>query len=97
MSEAVRELNLRLPPEVEGELEEIAREEGLEKTALTTSMLTKSIKRWKLERAIKLYQEGRVTMARAAEIAGVSLYEMMDIIHQRGIPCSTAWKRRWRI
>ena len=43
-------------------------------------------KRWKLNHAIQLYQEGRVTKARAAEMAGISLYDMMDILRERAIP-----------
>ena len=40
----------------------------------------------KLEHAIRLYREGQVTTARAAEIALVPLYDMHGIIRERGIP-----------
>jgi hypothetical protein len=36
--------------------------------------------------AVRRYREGEVSASRAAEMAGVSLYEMLDRIHQEGIP-----------
>lgn len=81
-----RQLNIRVAPRMVEELEEIAREENLAKTDVARRLLSEGIRRWKLERAIKLYREGRVTKERAAEIAEVPLYEMLDAIRQRGVP-----------
>ncbi|ASJ17399.1 hypothetical protein A3L04_10120 [Thermococcus chitonophagus] len=36
--------------------------------------------------AIKLYREGIVSLGKAAEIAGVSKWEMMEILASKGIP-----------
>jgi predicted HTH domain antitoxin len=44
------------------------------------------VERWRLERAIRLYHEGQITKARAAEMVGVPLYDMHDLIRQRHIP-----------
>ena len=49
-------------------------------------MISGDVEQWKLEHTIRLYREGQITKARAAEIAGVPLYDMHDIIRQRGIP-----------
>ena len=81
-----RQLNIRVAPGMMEELEEIAREENLAKTDVARRLLSEGIRRWKLEHAIKLYREGHVTKERAAEIAEVSLYEMLDAIRQRGVP-----------
>ena len=48
-------------------------------------LLANAIQHWRLEYALRLYQEGRITKARAAEIAGVSIYEVMDALRQRGL------------
>ena len=56
------------------------------KTDAVRRLLAESIRRWKIEHAIKMYQQERVTKERAAEMAGLSLYEMMDLIRQRRIP-----------
>lgn len=36
--------------------------------------------------ALRLYREGQVSKSRAAEVAGVSLWEMIDWIEQAEIP-----------
>ncbi|RLF87846.1 UPF0175 family protein [Thermococci archaeon] len=36
--------------------------------------------------AIELYREGIVSLGKAAEIAGVSKWEMMEILASKGIP-----------
>jgi len=40
----------------------------------------------KLYLAIELYREGKVSLGKAAEIAGVSKWEMMEIIASKNIP-----------
>ena len=40
----------------------------------------------KLYLAIELYREGKVSLGKAAEIAEVSKWEMMEILASKGIP-----------
>lgn len=40
----------------------------------------------RMRQAVEAYRAGRVTAWRAARIAGVSPYEMLDLIHEAGIP-----------
>ena len=47
--------------------------------------LHEGVRRWKLERAISRYQQRQISLGRAAEDAGLSLYEMMDELQSRGI------------
>ena len=49
-------------------------------------MLYTAIREWKMEYATKLYAENKVTLARAAEEAGVSLREMMEYLRQKRVP-----------
>lgn len=46
----------------------------------------KAIQTWKLAYALRLYREDRITKERAAEIAGVSLYEILDAVRRQRIP-----------
>lgn len=48
--------------------------------------MTKKERDEKLEHYAQEYGQGRMTMARAAEEAGVSLWEMMDYVKQRKVP-----------
>ena len=38
------------------------------------------------ELALNLYQQEEVTLSRAAEIAGLTLWEFKDFLRQRGVP-----------
>ena len=41
-----------------------------------------------VEEAIELYLAERCSLARAAELAGVTRWDLQDILHERGIPVS---------
>jgi len=76
----------RFPKSSVEKLEEIAREEHVDKSTVVARALQRYIRDWRLERALSLYREGKVTLWKAAGIAEVSLWEMIDIVKQRKIP-----------
>jgi len=84
--EKMRVIAARFPKSSVAELEEIAKEEHVDKSTVIARALQRYIKDWKLEMALTLYREGKVTLWKAAKIATLSLWEMMDIIKQRKIP-----------
>lgn len=84
--EKMRVIAARFPKSSIEELEEIAKEEHVDKSTVVARALQQYIKDWKLERALTLYREGKVTLWKAARIADVSLWEIMDIVKQRKIP-----------
>jgi len=49
-------------------------------------VLAKAIAEWKLEYYARRYGDGKITLARAARDAGVSIWEMMDYVRARKIP-----------
>ena len=84
MAEAVRQLNIRIPESLIEELERIATEEQVDRTSVARKLLTEGVNRWRLEHALHLYQQGQITKERAAEMAGVSIYDILDELRQRG-------------
>jgi len=48
-------------------------------------LLAKAIGEWKREYYARQYGEGKLTIARAAREAGISLWEMMEYVRQRKI------------
>ena len=84
MGDNVRQLNLRVPETIVQGLDEIANKEQIDRTALARRMLSEAIQRWRVEDAIAACQRGEITKARAAELAGVSIYDIMDEVRQRG-------------
>jgi len=78
-------MSARLPKETVDQIEEIAREEKVDKSTVLDRALDHYIREWKLRRAIESYAEGAATLPRAAEIAGLSLWEMIDALAKRNI------------
>ncbi|MBI4455895.1 MAG: UPF0175 family protein [Acidobacteria bacterium] len=76
----------RLPEELVRELEVIENAEQSDRSTTVRKLLYKAIKDWKLEYYARLYGDGKLTLARAARNAGVSLWEMMDYVRSRKIP-----------
>jgi predicted HTH domain antitoxin len=79
------QVNLRLDRELLTELDELAGYEHLDRPELARRILREGVARHREERAIQEYASGRVTAWRAAEMAGTSLYDMLDRIHERGV------------
>ena len=88
MSEKVRQLNLRVPEKIVQELDEIASKEQIDRTALARKMLSEAIQRWKVDDAIAACLRGDITKARAAELASMSVYDIVDEVRRRGAPPS---------
>lgn len=81
-----RMVGTRLPLELVRELELIEDVEQSDRSTTVRRLLSKAIQQWKLEHYARLYGDGKLTLARAARDAGVSLWEMMDYARVRKIP-----------
>ena len=75
----------RIPPDLLADLQRIEEVEHLDRSTAVRRLLFAAIREWKLDYATKLYAENRVTLARAAEEAGVSVREMMDHLRQKKV------------
>ena len=81
-----RMISTRLPLELVRELELIEDVEQSDRSTTVRRLLSKAIQQWKLEHYARLYGDGKLTLARAARDAGVSLWEMMDYARARKVP-----------
>ncbi len=79
-------LTSRLPDEMAKQIEEIAEIEKLDKSSVMRRLLGKGIIQWKEEFALKLYQDGEVSLGRAAEISSLSIWEFLDKLAKKKIP-----------
>ena len=76
----------RLKTELLREIQEIAEEESIDRSSAIQRLLQIGLKEYKMEKALNLYRNGKVTLWKAADLAGVSLREMMEAIKARDIP-----------
>ena len=67
-------------------IEEIAKEEKTDKTTALKKIFFLGAKQYRLDKAIKQYQEGKAGIGKAAHIARISLWEMMEKLKEKNIP-----------
>ncbi len=81
-----QQLNLRIERALVESLDDLARAEHVDRTEVARRILVEGVGRARTERALRDYAAGRATAWKAARDADVSLYEMLDRIHDAGIP-----------
>lgn len=75
----------RLPSDLVKDLEQIEKVEQTDRSTTVRKLLYKAVKDWKLDHAARQYSEGKVTVGKAAEEAGVTVWEMLDHLRLRKI------------
>src|SRR5437016_3863844 len=75
----------RLPDAIVHDLEIIEGVEQSDRSTTVRKLLYRAIQEWKLDHYARMYGDGKVSLARAAREAGVSLWEMMDYTRHRKI------------
>ncbi len=75
----------RLPQELVRELQFIEEVEQSDRSTTVRRLLARAIQQWKLEHYVRLYGDGKLTLARAAQETGVSLWEMIDYARARKV------------
>ena len=80
-----RFLGARLSAEVYGIVEEVSREENVDKTTALKLLVEAGWKEIRQEKALSLYKEGLVSIDAAAKIAGLTINKMMQIAAAYGI------------
>ncbi len=78
-------VSARIPEDVFKELEAFMREESLEKSASIRKLLAEGLQHWKEERALRSLEEGKASFLKAAEMAGLSVWDFADLVREKGI------------
>lgn len=76
---------IRLPREIEKAIEERTKEEKIDKSTAMKQFLIAGIREYKKQKAVEFYREGKVSLSKAAKIADVNIYEMIDLLIKAGI------------
>lgn len=75
----------RIEPKELGILDKVAKEENIDKTSAMKILINKGWKEIRLEKAIKEYRDGKISIDKAAKIAGLTVHEMMEEAAAKGI------------
>ncbi len=78
-------VTVRIEDEYFEGLKEIEKDEQTERAEVVRKLLAKAIKDWKTEKALQLLKERRITIRKAAGLAGVSYIELLDLASKADI------------
>lgn len=78
-------VSARIPKELEKEVEKLMREEHLEKSAAIRKLLHVGVEDYRLRRALEKLAAGRASLSKAAEEAGVTIWELLDEARRRKV------------
>jgi len=80
------QLNLRLNKDIIQEPEKLAESTNLDRTALAKKILIEGIQCEKVNLAIQKYINKEISIEKASELSGLSLYDLLEVFSRLGIP-----------
>ncbi len=79
-------ITTRVSDEIAKTIKYISRSEHLDKSATVRRLLASSVREWKIDHSLKEYEEGKITLWKAARLSDVSLREMIAMAAKKGVP-----------
>lgn len=76
----------RLPRKTLKEIERLAEKEKVDRSELIRRLLDAALQERRIDEALQSYRDGKVTLWKAAEMAGFSLRAMMELTKEKKIP-----------
>ena len=78
-------ISTRIDDEIVKKLEEIAKRENIDRSALIRKFILQMLKDYEIKRMTELYRKGIVSLQEAASQANISLYEIMEYVQKENI------------
>ncbi len=79
-------ISVRLEDETVKELKEIKKQYKSAMSEILRKILEIGIKQLKIQMALQLLREGKISIGKASEVAGVTIYEMLEEMKKNEIP-----------
>ena len=79
------QVNIRIKPDLAAALDRMAQAESLDRAAAARRLLERSLRQWQVDRAVRDYQEGASSLGHAAESAGITQWELLDLARDAGV------------
>lgn len=86
-------VSTRLNRRLARELDHLAAERGQARSALLRDLIEQGLRTARIDDAVEAYREGRVSSWRAAEVAGLSTWEFLDLLKARRVSLPLAYGR----
>lgn len=72
-------ISARVPDDLETELESYLEDENLDRSTAVRKLLAEGLEDWRRQQALQQLSDGTVTVSRAAEIAGMSVWDFAQL------------------
>ena len=79
-------ITIRIGKENFRDLQEIEKQEKTDRAAVTRKLLSFALKEWKIKNALNMVKGGKVTIRKAARLAGCSYVEFLNYMEREAIP-----------
>lgn len=77
-------VSARLPDDLEEELESYLQAERIDRSAAVRRLIESGLEDWRQERALERLEAGEVSFTRAAELAGLSVWDFAALAAEEG-------------
>ncbi len=67
------------------QIKKIEKETRADRSEVIRRLLDEGVRQYQLKKAAGLLRDGRATVSRAAEIAGISIWDMLEVMRVKGI------------
>ena len=78
-------LSVRIPDDLEEELEEYIADENLDRSTAVRKLLTESLDDWRREKALEMLEAGKTTLPGAAAIAEMNVWDFAALAKDRNV------------
>jgi predicted HTH domain antitoxin len=86
MASTKGQIAARVGEEMLAQIKEIEKETRADRSEVIRRLLDEGVKQYRLRKAIDMLRGERTTVSRAAEIAGIPIWNMLDVMHAKKIP-----------
>lgn len=78
-------LSVKVDKEKLAEIEEIARQEKSDRSTAARRLLDMGVREWKLNKAVDMFREGKLSLWKGSVMAGLSLRQFIEILDDRRV------------
>ncbi len=86
------DISITAPEDIENKINMLAAGFHMDRSAVIRSIIDIGMRQKLIEYSLNQYMQKKVSLGKAAEIAGISIREMLDILNEKGIPLHISQK-----
>lgn len=81
-----KRISVTIPEDLLKESEELAEERMEDRSTMIRQLIAEGLKEEKKKKAVEMYLEKKVSLEKAAEIADISIWKMLDLLKDKKVP-----------